>query len=144
MITYQFLKQVSKSDVSDFALLLEQLTEPEYILTQRMVQETICGGDVLVARDMDSDSKIIGTVSLFKIPTLLGVDGLIENIVVDKKYRRRGIGQTLMEKMFEKARGYGWHRVEWTSGDYRTEALSFYRKIPKIVYRPQSRYVKVL
>ena len=141
--TYEFLKEVSDSDIADLDCLLKQLTTPDRPLTRESVMETISSGDLLVARDTET-GKIIGTVSLFRIPTLLGVDGCIENIVVHTDYRKQGIGRILMEMVFEKSRCYGWHKAEWTSGDYRTEAFNFYRKIPEVKYRPQTRYTKVL
>jgi N-acetylglutamate synthase-like GNAT family acetyltransferase len=141
MIEYSFIKSVTDEDVQDLNTLLEQLTGKEQNLTPETVQETMNGGDLAVARDT-KNNRIVGTASLFRFPTLLGVDGCIENVIVNRGYRNRGIGGTLMNMLFKKAEEYGWHQVEWTSGDYRTEARNFYRKIPGITHRPQTRYTK--
>lgn len=144
MITYHFIRSVSDRDVEQLSTLLLQLTTLKNPLTQEVVEATMNRAVLLVARDEEADSKIVGTASLFLLPTLLGLDGLIENVVVDSGYRHQGVGKRLMDMLFERTASCGAHNAEWTSGDYRKEALSFYRGLPGVTHRSQSRYTLCL
>src|SRR5688572_2221167 len=59
---------------------------------------------LLVARETDESSPIVGMLSLtvYRVPT--GLRSIIEDVVVDGSARRQGIGEALMQKAIELAR----------------------------------------
>lgn len=54
---------------------------------------------------------------------------VIENVVVDDKFRRAGIGRTIMDRAVEFARSRNCYKVVLTSSRKRTEAHRFYESI---------------
>jgi GNAT superfamily N-acetyltransferase len=52
--------------------------------------------------------------------------GLIENVVTDREYRRRGYGRLVVEHAVEAAREKGCYRVTLMTGSRREETLRFY------------------
>jgi len=87
------------------------------------------GRELLVA---EYDSEVVGTVALFIIPNLShGATpyALVENLVVNHKYRRKGIGKKLMEYTISRAKQEGCHRIELVSDKKRDEAHRLYRSV---------------
>jgi len=82
--------------------------------------------ELLVA---EYDGEVVGTVALFIIPNLShGATpyALVENLVVNHKYRRKGIGKKLMEYTIVRAKQEGCHRIELCSDKKRDEAHRLY------------------
>jgi ribosomal protein S18 acetylase RimI-like enzyme len=55
--------------------------------------------------------------------------GFIENIITDAKYRRMGIGKTVVKNAIEYAKEQNCYKVLLQSGNIRTEAHGFYEAI---------------
>lgn len=88
------------------------------------------GCEVIVAEE---DSKVIGTSMLTIVPNL-SHNGkpwiIVENVVVDNKFRRTGAGKLLMDYIKEKALETGCCKIQLMSDKRRTEeAHKFYREI---------------
>jgi len=82
--------------------------------------------ELLVA---DYEGEVVGTVALFIIANLShGATpyALVENLVVNHKYRRKGIGKKLMEYTIARATQEGCHRIELVSDMRRKEAHRLY------------------
>jgi N-acetylglutamate synthase-like GNAT family acetyltransferase len=78
------------------------------------------------------DGDVVGTVALYIIPNLShGATpyALVENLVVNHKYRRKGIGKKLMEYTIVRAKQEGCHRIELCSSKGRREAHRLYRSV---------------
>ena len=85
--------------------------------------------ELLVA---EYDGEVVGTMALFIIPNLShGATpyALVENLVVNHKYRRRGIGKKLMEYTIARAKQERCHRIELCSSKGRKEAHRLYRSV---------------
>jgi len=80
---------------------------------------------VLLARDPD----IVGTLTLtlFRLPT--GVQGWINNVVVDADARGRGIGEAMTREAMQLARAAGAYRLSLTSRGEREAANRLYRRL---------------
>jgi GNAT superfamily N-acetyltransferase len=90
----------------------------------------LSGCEVIVA---EGDGKIFGTSMLTVVPNL-SHDGkpwiIVENVVVDKNYRRTGAGKLLMEYIKQKAIETGCCKIQLMSDKRRTEeAHKFYQAI---------------
>ena len=88
------------------------------------------GCEVIVAEE---DGQIIGTSMLTIVPNLShgGMPWIIvENVVVDKKHRRTGAGNLLMEYIKTKALENGCYKIQLMSDKSRSEeAHKFYNAI---------------
>src|SRR5512133_849084 len=73
------------------------------------------GATLLIAREPDQNSEIVGLLSLtiYRVPT--GVRSIVEDVVVDEKMRRRGIGEALVRHAIDIARDDGANGVALTS-----------------------------
>lgn len=75
------------------------------------------------------DGSIVGMLSLavFRIPT--GVRAWIEDVVVDRRIRGKGLGAALTRRALELAISRGARTVELTSRPKRVAANGLYRKL---------------
>lgn len=84
------------------------------------------GATLLIARDPDERGQIVGMLCLivYRVPT--GLRSIIEDVVVDEKMRRRGIGQALVRRAIDLAREAGADGVSLTSNPQREGANQLY------------------
>jgi GNAT superfamily N-acetyltransferase len=78
------------------------------------------------------NGKIIGSCYICIIPNLTynGKSiGYIENVIVDKNYRKKGIGKKIMEMAIKYAKENNCYKVVLQSGIKRVEAHKFYENI---------------
>lgn len=85
------------------------------------------GCTLLVAREPDETGEIIGTLCLtiYLVPT--GARSIVEDVVVDERVRRRGVGQALMQHAIDLAREAGANGVSLTSNPRREAANRMYQ-----------------
>jgi len=98
---------------------------------QRVISEIafMPGHELLVAEE---DGVVVGTMVLLIVPNLSHGAlpwAIIENVVIDGKYRRRGIGRLLMEYAIKQARKAGCYKVQLLSNKQRHEAHQFYQTL---------------
>jgi predicted N-acetyltransferase YhbS len=87
------------------------------------------GLELLVA---EKEGKVAGSVVLFIAPNLShgGLPwALVENVIVDQKYRRQSIGKLLMDFAIARAKEAGCYRIGLSSDKTRKEAHQFYRAL---------------
>jgi GNAT superfamily N-acetyltransferase len=79
------------------------------------------------------DGAVAGTVDLLVVRPSITHGGrpwaAVENVVVDDRYHRRGVGRALMDEAARRAREASCHRLQLLSSARRTEAHAFYRGI---------------
>lgn len=84
---------------------------------------------VYVAKEMIGSSRIIGTTTLFVEQKMLHGGrcvGHIEDVVVDKDWRGKGIGESLVKKAIEKAKRTDCYKIIL---DCTEEVAPFYEKL---------------
>src|SRR3954464_3189045 len=85
---------------------------------------------VLVAEDRGEFA--VGTADVLIVPTLTH-DGspwaLVENVVVDLEWRRRGVGRALVTHAVRVAHDAGCYKLQLTSSDHRDGAHRFYERL---------------
>ena len=109
----------------------EQHQNPSLDDCQRVFAEigTFPGHELLVAED---EGEVVGTMVLLIVPNLSHSAlpwALVENIVVDKRYRRRGIGRLLMNYAIARAEEVGCWRIVLSSAKRHAEAYQFYHSL---------------
>lgn len=84
------------------------------------------GAILLMARHPDENGDIAGLLSLtiYRVPT--GTRSIVEDVVVDQKFRRMGIGEALLRRAIELAREAGANGVSLTSNPTREAANQLY------------------
>lgn len=109
--------------------LLKQLDNTADILTKKDVKDIISSpaNHLFVARSADN-KKIIGMLTLivFRIP--FARKGLVEDVVIDEKYRRKGIGTKLVTAAVNQARKEGIKHLELTSRPEKVAANKLYQR----------------
>ena len=87
------------------------------------------GHELLVAEE---DGVVVGTMVLLVVPNLShGARpwAIVENMVVDERYHRQGIGRLLMEEAITRARQAGCYKIQLLSNKKRRQAHKFYRSL---------------
>lgn len=110
--------------------LLSQLSETAVLLTDSDVKDMIASpaNRLFVARKL-SGKEIIGMLTLivFRIP--IAKRGLLEDLVVDKEYRGKGIATKLISTAINEARRNGVAYLYFSSNPKRVEANKLYQHL---------------
>ncbi|HQJ14589.1 MAG TPA: GNAT family N-acetyltransferase [Bacteroidales bacterium] len=76
-----------------------------------------------------ADHGIVGmALYFFAYFTWVGKSLYLEDIIVSKQFRKRGIGEALMKRVMREAWEENCKRVRWQVLDWNEPAISFYRK----------------
>ena len=131
------IRPAEEKDASDIIKLIKELAEYEKLTDMVVVSEddimkVVFGKDkfveILIA---EYEGNFAGQALFFNnFSTFLGKPGIyLEDLVVRPKYRGKGIGKALLQKIidFAKERNYG--RVEWSVLDWNEPAIKFYQNI---------------
>src|SRR6187401_3126275 len=111
------------------AALVPQLS-PRAAIPSASQLQTLLDSDsttLLLARDLANGNRIVGmlTLAVFQIPT--GARAWIEDVVVDKDSRGRGIGKQLTRSALELALNKDVRTVDLTSRPARKDANALYK-----------------
>ena len=131
MIKIFEITEMSQKVYDAFERLLPQLSSSAKTPTWDELEDLINSkaGIVLAAvDDEDPDETILGTMTLvvFRIPT--GVRAWVEDVVVDKEARGKGIGDKLIRTSIERAKAEGAKTIDLTSRPTRVEAHRLYKR----------------
>lgn len=120
-------RRLEKGDFQkNYLELLKQLTTVGDV-SQEKYETTVdkMGAEVWV---VEFEGKIIASVSLLleqKIIHECGIVGHLEDVVVDRDYRKYGLGKFIIERIIKIARERGCYKL---IGDCKSELLGFYEK----------------
>jgi ribosomal protein S18 acetylase RimI-like enzyme len=125
------ITEVSDELVAALERLIPQL-DPEVAAPtrghlERMVASPACA--LLVAREEGEDRAILGCLTLVWYPIPTGLRAWIEDVVVDRDARGRGIGEALMREAMTRAAGLGATKLDLTSRPSREAADRLYRRL---------------
>ena len=128
----ELLERVTDDEIAQIIELMHQLSPEKAHDSVRVNLEEMLYGDpsssIYVVRD-DGTGKIIGMTTLNYNTRLGGKKCLIEDVVVHKEHRRRGVGHALMERAIASARQWKACVVDLTSTPKRGEAHSLYEDL---------------
>ena len=130
MIEYDIL---TENEISSLLELYQQLNPDDVVneITAKNIWGKIKNQDIkyFVAKE---NGKIIASCYICIIPNLTRGGksiGFIENVITDAKYRRKGVGKTIMENVINYAKEQNCYKVLLQSGNNRTESHPFYESI---------------
>ena len=78
------------------------------------------------------DGAVVGTYTLLLIDNLAhrgAPSAVVENVVVDSRHTRRGIGRQMMAHAIAQARAAGCYKLALSSNSRRASAHAFYRSL---------------
>jgi GNAT superfamily N-acetyltransferase len=140
-------RPIRRQDVSELAGLLGQLGYPT---TEASVHERLDhwlddpSSRLIGAGD---DGVLVGVAALHVMPMLemTGKLGRLTALVVDERYRSRGLGQSLVAAAEKQARAAGCVKMEITSSRHRTRTQEFYKLLGyEDICTSSARFVKSL
>lgn len=133
------VRRATEGDFEALLRLLDQMDESMYGGRAhagegdvRALYEAILadpGQRLLVAED---GGRLVGSAHLMVLRHFgrgLTRSGVVEGVVVDPAYRRRGLGAALMRALAEAARGAGCYKLALTSNVARAGAHRFYSRL---------------
>lgn len=120
-----------KEDLEGILLLqpqvhrMKKISENSYKVLEDLVNEKYC--DVVVAKE---NGKILGSAFLFhhKSPLHGRTYTILEDMVVDKNLRGKGVGSDLLREIVKIVKDRKSYKLIFTSGFDREEVHSFYEK----------------
>ncbi len=115
--------------VAAFRLLTPQLSRSAPAPGGHELAEMVRSPATILLMARDGDRGLIGslTLVLFRIPT--GVRAWIEDVVVDKNSRGRGVAEILCREALNRASAAGARTVDLTSRPSRDAANRLYRRL---------------
>jgi ribosomal protein S18 acetylase RimI-like enzyme len=123
------VNEVSADLVEAIARLVRQLSSSSPPPEAAELEEIVASpaATLLIARD--EEGAVIGTLTLavFRIPT--GVRAWIEDVVVDERARRQGVGEALTREALRIAEQAGARTVDLTSRPSREAANRMYMRL---------------
>ena len=130
MIKYRFWSDNKRSDldITSVNYLLRLLTTKPIRVKKIAELNKVSENSRLLLAETD-EGNIIGmaTLAIIRVPT--GRFGRIEDVVVHDKYRRKGIGKTLTERLIDEAKKIGLKRIDLTSNPKRVSANLLYKNL---------------
>jgi ribosomal protein S18 acetylase RimI-like enzyme len=130
MATFEIEKitAVTPSTADSIAQLVGQLSSSAKAPTQDEL-ETIVNAPGTVLLAVRQSGRLVGMLTLvvFAIPT--GIRAIIEDVVVDERYRGQGVAQALTKEALAVAEAAGARTVDLTSRPSREAANRLYQKL---------------
>ena len=129
--------EIAKSnDIQELCRLLEELFSMEKEFEPdsgkqkngiKKIMESSSTGFIAVIKE---NEKIIGMVNiLYVVSTFLGEKAaILEDMIIDREYRGKGYGTTLIKYAVEEAEKRGAKRVTLLTDDTNESAMKFYEK----------------
>ena len=132
-IQYEMLmpQTITEGDVLNIRTLARQFGNEEVTLTKHDLIVAARKHYIFVARLKESSgTKIVGLVCLIinHLP-MSGPEGVIEDVIVDKKVRGRNIARNLMKQALEFGQDRGICIFYLTSAEHRKEAHALYESL---------------
>lgn len=75
------------------------------------------------------EGKVIGMATLVLLSRTRGLSSRVEDVVLDERYRGKGLGALLMQKIIERAKARGAYSLHLTSRPDRAAANKLYQKL---------------
>lgn len=124
-----------RQDIPRIIELYEDLTEEKLDLSAETIERVFSEIAELPEHNFlvaEEDGFVLGTLFVLIVPNLSHNAhpwGCIENVVVDRRFRGKGIGHLLMESAAEFCREAGCYKIQLLSHKKRLEAHKFYRAL---------------
>lgn len=119
------IKKIYKPSFSDIKSLVSQL-DPTAVVNEFSWYRAVLDGHVC---EMYDKHKLIGMGWIYPRQTLLRSQAVIEDMIVDARYRGRGYGEKILLELVDWAKKNKIDVIELTTNPKRVEANSLYKKV---------------
>lgn len=128
MIKIQELRRASAKSLAEINALLPQLSKTPKPLSLKLLDSIVRDKNIrlVVAKE---GTQIVGMATLILMIAPNGKRAKVEDVVVDEKYRGKGIGEKISKKLVAIAKSKKVRRIELTTGQRRIAAHRLYEKI---------------
>ena len=122
-------KEITEEILIAFKLLIHQLSPNKKSPSKKDLEEIVNSENSILFIAKDENEEITGTLTLLinRIPT--GQKVWIEDVVVDNKFRGKGIGQKLTQHAIDYAIKKGIKEINLTSNPARIVGNKLYQKL---------------
>lgn len=138
------LQNITNKIQKEIEELINLLFQNKYkrIINKKKIQRLIKNKNnhILVAK---KEKEIIGIALLIEVQTLSRKAGFLEEVIINKQYRNKGIGYFLILEILKIAKKEKLDCIECVTSNYNKEALSMYKKAG-FVERKQTPMYKIL
>lgn len=124
----QILKKINIKEVSQINHLLKQLDPTCSKITLINLKKIINQKDIHFFVARNTQLEIVGMIILVNFQTVSGSHFRIEDFIVDKKERNRGLGQRLLKTAIKWAKKLNASHIDLTSRPERITANYLYQK----------------
>jgi ribosomal protein S18 acetylase RimI-like enzyme len=107
--------------------MLPQLTSSPKALDRKDLEAIVASSALLIVARCDAEP--VGMLTLGWFSALTGPRAFIDDVVVDERYRGRGIGEALVRSALDHARRLKANTVDLTSRPAREAANRLYRRL---------------
>lgn len=129
------IRRAVKEDCPGLLELIRELAEYERaphevtVTSEHFTESGFGKNPVWWALVAEVDKKIVGFALYYiRYSTWKGQAMYLEDILVTKAMRGKGIGKMLFEKLIEEAKEKKWKRILWQVLDWNEPAINFYKK----------------
>ena len=151
------IRETNEKDCELILSLIKEIAEYEkmsnqVIATEETLLEYIFKNNRAEVVILELDKNPIGYALFFyNFSTFVGRSGLyLEDIIIKKEFRGRGIGKEVFKFLAKKAREEGCKRMEWVCLDWNEPSINFYKSLGAIpmdewtIYRLNEKEIKKL
>jgi len=123
------VRRATREDLERISSLLDQLGES--VGDRALAWEQLCGTERYFAFVAELGRSVVGFVDVLLFPDVLhgGNLGLVLNLVVDEKHRRKGIRKLLLRKAIETAKSRGAVELHVWTEEGNAAARALYEKL---------------
>lgn len=129
------IRKGEEKDLSDVLRFIKKLAvyerQPDAVIIteQDLIKEGFGANPLFQFFVAEKDEKIIGiALYYYRFSTWKGKTLHLEDLIVEEKYRRDGIGKKLFDTVLKVAQTENVGRMEWEALEWNTPALNFYKK----------------
>jgi len=136
------LRKANKKSLKDINRLLAELSPESVQITLSFLNKLIKDKKVFLLVAIDNN-HIIGMASLITAMSPTNIFGLIEDVVVDEKYRGKGLGRMLVERLIKQGKRQKLAQLKLTSKKDRVAANNLYKKLGFVLKETNSYRLKL-
>ncbi|MFS4491775.1 N-acetyltransferase family protein [Maribacter sp. 2308TA10-17] len=96
---------------------------------QRSLQEILHSKNNVLVLLCKVDSAVVGIALLSTYTVISGFRGMVDDVVVDRSQRGKGIGKKLMNKLIEESAKIGLDEILLFTGHHRKPAIALYTSL---------------
>lgn len=127
------IRKFGKQDLPDILEMIKELAyfekAPEKVLNNvTQMEDEVDYFECFIAEDTNGD--VIGmALYYFVYYTWVGKSMYLDDLIVKKKYRGKGVGKALLNKVIEEAKLENCKRLRWQVLDWNQRAIDLYEQI---------------